>query len=192
MFAKVKYWRKERRVSQLALQSVAVLNCPSHGGNQCQNYNNQRNNQSIMGNNSLIVFGTIVISIFMPLMLIQTKMISISNPLPYYIIFMVSSICLPSLYFLLKPKCLTAVFNVIFQSWDKSGVNFFPYAYHTWLFCISMLEIPTWMVNVVCKITSLFMFVISVKSNRKQKSLPKSYLSCSSLISCLCRYTYPK
>ena len=116
MFAKVKYWRKERRVSQLALQSVAVLNCPSHGGNQCQNYNNQRNNQSIMGNNSLIVFGIIVISIFMPLMLIQTKMISISNPLPYYIIFMVSSICLPSLYFLLKPKCLTAVFNVIFQS----------------------------------------------------------------------------
>ena len=116
MFAKVKYWRKERRVSQLALQSVAVLNCPSHGGNQCQNYNNQRNNQSIMGNNSLIVFGTIVISIFMPLMLIQTKMISISNPLPYYNIFMVSSICLPSLYFLLKPKCLTAVFNVIFQS----------------------------------------------------------------------------
>ena len=116
MFAKVKYWRKEKRVSQLVLQSVAALNLSSHEGNENQIYNNQKNNQSIIGNNSLIVFGIIVISIFMPLMLIQTKIISISNPLPYYIIFMVSSICLPSLYFLLKPKCLTAVFNVIFQS----------------------------------------------------------------------------
>ena len=116
MFAKVKYWRKEKRVSQLVLQSVAALNLSSHEGNENQIYNNQRSNQSIIGNNSLIVFGIIVISIFMPLMLIQTKIISISNPLPYYIIFMVSSICLPSLYFLLKPKCLTAVFNVIFQS----------------------------------------------------------------------------
>ena len=116
MFAKVKYWRKEQSVSQLVLQSVAALNLSSHEGNEIKLYNNQRKNQSIIGNNSLIVFGIIVISIFMPLMLIQTKMISISNPLPYYIIFMVSSICLPSLYFLLKPKCLTAVFNVIFQS----------------------------------------------------------------------------
>ena len=116
MFAKIKHWRKERKVSQLALQSVAILNLPSREeGNQNQVYNNQKGNQSIMGNNSLIVFGIIVILIFMPLMLIQTKIIFISNPLPYYIIFMVSSICLPSLYFLLKPKCLTAVFNVIFQ-----------------------------------------------------------------------------
>ena len=116
MFAKVKYWRKQRRVSQFVLQSVAVLNFPSQEGNQNQVYNNQRKNQSIMGNNSLIVFGIIVILIFMPLMLMQTKIISISNPLPYYIMFMVSSIGLPSLYFLLKPKCLTAVFNEIFQS----------------------------------------------------------------------------
>ena len=116
MFAKVKYWRKEKRVSQLVLQSVAALNLSSHEGNENQIYNNQKSNQSIIGNNSLIVFGIIVISIFMPLMLIQTKIISISNPLPYYITFMVSSICLPVLYFLLKPKCLTAVFNVIFQS----------------------------------------------------------------------------
>ena len=115
MIAKVKHWRKERKVSQLALQSVAVLNFTSQEGNQHKIYNNQKDNQSIMGNVSLIVFGIIVILIFMPLMLIQTKIISISNPMPYYIIFMVSSICLPSLYFLLKPKCLTAVFTVIFQ-----------------------------------------------------------------------------
>ena len=116
MIAKVKHWRKERKVSQLALQSVAVLNFPSQEENQNQVYNNQKDNQSIMNNVSLIVFGIVVILIFMPLMLIQTKIISFSNPLPYYIIFLVSSICLPSLYFLLKPKCLTAVFNVIFQS----------------------------------------------------------------------------
>ena len=123
MIAKVKHWRKERKVSQLALQSVAVLNFPSQEENQSQVYNNQKDNQSIMNNVSLIVFGIVVILIFMPLMLIQTKIISFSNPLPYYIIFLVSSICLPSLYFLLKPKCLTAVFNVIFQSWNKNGLN---------------------------------------------------------------------
>ena len=116
MIIKVKHWRKERKVSQLALQSVAVLNFSSQEGNQHKVYNNQKDNQSIMNNVSLIVFGIVVILIFMPLMLIQTKIISFSNPLPYYIIFLVSSICLPSLYFLLKPKCLTAVFNVIFQS----------------------------------------------------------------------------
>ena len=116
MIVKVKHWRKERKVSQLALQSVAILNFSSQEQNQSQVYNNQKDNQSIMNNVSLIVFGIVVILIFMPLMLIQTKIISFSNPLPYYIIFLVSSICLPSLYFLLKPKCLTAVFNVIFQS----------------------------------------------------------------------------
>ena len=120
MIAKVRHWRKERKVSQLALQSLAVLNFPSQEETQNQVYNNQKDNQSIMNNVSLIVFGIVVILIFMPLMLIQTKIISFSNPLPYYIIFMVSSICLPSLYFLIKPKSLTAVFNVIFQSWNKN------------------------------------------------------------------------
>ena len=115
MIAKVKHWRKERKVSQLALQSVAVLNFQSQEGNQNKVYNNQKDNQSIMNNVSLIVFGIVVILIFMPLMLIQTKIISLSNPLPYYIVFIVSSICLPSLYFLLKPKCIMTVFNVVFQ-----------------------------------------------------------------------------
>ena len=116
IIAKIKLWRKERKISsQLVLQSVAVYQVPLQNGNLNPVYNNQKGNQNIMNNASLIVFGIVIILVFLPLMLIQTKIISLSNPLPYYIVFIVSSICLPSLYFLLKPKCISTVFNVIFQ-----------------------------------------------------------------------------
>ena len=61
MIAKVRHWRKERKVSQLALQSLAVLNFPSQEETQNQVYNNQKDNQNIMNNVSLIVFGIVVI-----------------------------------------------------------------------------------------------------------------------------------
>ena len=90
MIAKIQLWRKERKISsQLVLQSVAVFPVPLQNGHVNQVYNNQKGNQNIMNNASLIVFGIIIILVFVPLMLIQTKIISFSNPLPYYIIFMV-------------------------------------------------------------------------------------------------------
>ena len=116
MIAKIKLWRKERKISsQLVLQSVAVFPVPLQNVHVNQVYNNQKGNQNIMNNASLIVFGIVIILVFVPLIMIQTKIISLSNPFPYYIVFIASSICLPSLYFLLKPKCIMTVFNVMFQ-----------------------------------------------------------------------------
>ena len=116
MIVKIKLWRKERKISsQMVLQSVAVFQVPLQNGNPNPVYNNQKENQNILNTASLIAFGIVIILVFLPLMLIQTKIISLSNPLPYYIVFIVSSICLPSLYFVLKPKCIMTVFNVVFQ-----------------------------------------------------------------------------
>ena len=78
-------------------------------------YNNQQENQSILGNFSLVLFGIIVITMFTPLLLMQIGEIPLSNPLQYYGVFIMTSIFLPSLYFFRKPKCIIAVFSVVFQ-----------------------------------------------------------------------------
>ena len=115
---KTHHWRKVRRISQLA-QSVVIPMDENVAQSPPQlpphSYNNQQENQSILGNFSLVLFGILVITMFMPLLLMQIGEIPLSNPLQYYGVFIMTSIFLPSLYFFRKPKCIIAVFSVLFQ-----------------------------------------------------------------------------
>ena len=122
---KILHWKKVQRISQLAQSVVIPLEeniTPSPPPLPSQSYNNKQENQSILGNLSLVLFGTIVIVMFIPHLLMQLGIIPLSNPLQAYAVFIITSICLPFLYFFRKPKCIIAVFYVLFQL-DASLTN---------------------------------------------------------------------